>query len=115
MPPIPSAILNWINGQQLSALTEAVFDKFNPHDGTRLCHAARSRAEDVALAVAAAKRAQPAWADMPAVQRGLILHKIVVAMQERQADIARVVHLETGKSYKDAFGETGGAIQLGLF
>jgi acyl-CoA reductase-like NAD-dependent aldehyde dehydrogenase len=36
-------------------------------------------------------------------------------MQDRQEDIAKVVASETGKSYKDAYGETGGAIALGLF
>ncbi|MBM4425531.1 MAG: aldehyde dehydrogenase [Chloroflexi bacterium] len=108
-------IPNWIGGQERTALSSEWFDKLNPHNGELLSRVARSRLDDVAQAVEAAKCAQPAWADTPAVQRGLILHKIVVAMQQRQADIARVVHLETGKSYKDAFGETGGAIQLGLF
>ena len=110
---ITELIPNWIDGQETSPVE--LFEKLNPHDGSRLCRVARSHTEDVAHAVEAAKRAQPAWAEIPPVQRGFILHQVVIAMQQRQADIARVVHLETGKSYKDAFGETGGAIQLGLF
>ena len=108
-------ITNWIDGEQVDADSGELFNKLNPHDGQLLCRVARSRADDVHRAVEAARRAQLAWADTPAVQRGLILHKVVVAMQQHQAEIARIVHLETGKSYKDAFGETGGAIQLGLF
>ncbi|MDO9262830.1 MAG: aldehyde dehydrogenase family protein, partial [Desulfosalsimonadaceae bacterium] len=36
-------------------------------------------------------------------------------MQEQHPEIARIVAAETGKSYKEAFGETAGAIALGLF
>jgi alpha-ketoglutaric semialdehyde dehydrogenase len=114
-PLIPTDLPNWINGQQKPAETSEYFNKLNPATGELLCRVARSRAADIEQAVAAAESAQPAWGDTPAVQRGMILHKIVVAMQQRQEDIARVVHLETGKSYKDALGETGGAIALGLF
>lgn len=112
---IPGKILNWINGEQRAAFSGEWFDKLSPHDATLLCRVARSRADDVNTAVSVAQRAQPAWADTPPVQRGLLLHKIVIAIQARQDDIAYVVAKETGKSFKDAYGETGGAIQLGLF
>jgi aldehyde dehydrogenase (NAD+) len=36
-------------------------------------------------------------------------------MQTHQGEIAEIVAAETGKSYKEAYGETGGAIALGLF
>jgi alpha-ketoglutaric semialdehyde dehydrogenase len=112
---IPEKIPNWIDGKEQSAQTGAWFDKINPANGTVLCQAARSGKTDIENAVLAAKRAQPQWADTPPVQRGLILHKIVMGMMARQAEITQIVAAETGKSYKDAFGETGGAIQCGLF
>ncbi len=111
----PHELPNWVNGVQVPAHGGEYFEKTNPATGQLLCKISRSRVADIQDAVDAAKKAQPAWADTPAVQRAMILHKVVTAMQARQADIARVVHLETGKSYKDALGETGGAIQLGLF
>ena len=111
----PNEIPNWINGQECSSVSKEWFDKLNPATGQILCRAARSRKEDVILAVNAAKRAQPAWTEMPAVQRGLLLHKLVVAMQNRQVEIAAIVAAETGKSQKEALGETNGAIQCGLF
>ncbi len=112
---IPELITNWIDGIACSALSGEVFDKLNPHDGSLLTRVVRSRQEDIAAAVNAAKRAQVAWSRTPAVQRGFILLNIVRAMQDHQDEIARVVALETGKSYKDAYAETGGAIQCGLF
>ncbi|MCK6625147.1 MAG: aldehyde dehydrogenase family protein [Anaerolineae bacterium] len=111
----PTEVSNWINGQEVPAISGELFDKLNPANGQRLSRVARSHAEDVQQAVTAARQAQPAWADTPAVQRGMLLHKLVVGLQARQEEIARIVALETGKSYKDAYGETGGAIALGLF
>lgn len=112
---IPEQIPNWIGGEQQPAKAGEWFDKLDPANGKLLTHAARSRADDIAAAVEWAKRAFPAWSDTPAVQRGLLLHKLVVGMQNHQEEIARIVAVETGKSYKDALGETGGAIQCGLF
>lgn len=112
---IPAEIKNWINGEEYPAHGGAWFEKHNPHDGTVLCRGARSQRADIEMAVAAAKKAQPQWAATPPVKRGLILHDIVQAMIARQKEIAQIVALETGKSFKDALGETGGAIQCGLF
>lgn len=111
----PAEIPNWIDGQQRPAISCEWFDKLNPTNGKLVCRVARSLTEDVHQAVQAAKRAQPSWADTPPVQRGMLLHKIVLRMEAQQKEIAQIVALETGKSYKDAYAETGGAIALGLF
>ena len=106
---------NYINGRWQPARGGATFQKISPSDGSVLAEAARSDAQDVAEAVDAAKGAFPAWAAMPGVQRGLVLHKLVRIMQDRQSDLAAMVAAETGKSRKDAAGEAGGAAALGLF
>jgi len=112
---LPNQIPNWINNKENAAQANEWFDKLNPANGQLLCKAARSRNADILQAVEAAKLAQPIWTEIPAVQRGMILHKIVVGMQNRQREIAAIVAAETGKSQKEALGETGGAIQCGLF
>jgi alpha-ketoglutaric semialdehyde dehydrogenase len=111
----PSLIPNWINGQESPAQSGRSFEKFSPHNGTLLCNVSRSEKVDVDSAVAAARAAQVAWADTPAVRRGEFLHEIALRMKTRADEIAKIVALETGKSFKDAKGETGGAVQLGLF
>jgi aldehyde dehydrogenase (NAD+) len=113
--PIPEFVPNWIDGRSVPAAAGETFEKFDPATGRPLCTAARSRAADVAAAVAAAKAAQPAWGATPAVSRGLVLHEMVKLMQARAGEIAEIVHLETGKKLSDARGETAGAAQLGLF
>ena len=76
---------------------------------------ARSGQDDVDAAVAAAVAAQGAWALMPAVQRGAVLHRICNALEAHQQELAEIVARETGKAPKEAFGEAGGAIALGRF
>jgi acyl-CoA reductase-like NAD-dependent aldehyde dehydrogenase len=112
---IPGNIPNWINGLESTAVAGETFPKINPHNGKGLYTVSRSKTEEVMQAVAAAKDVQASWAAVPPVQRGMLLHAIVRRMEERQVDIARIVALETGKCYKDALGETKGAIALGLF
>lgn len=111
----PSNIPNWINGQEVSTASSQLFDNLNPANGRLICKVARSQGEDVNAAVSSASSAQPAWAAIPPVKRGSILHDVAMGMQARREDIARVVALETGKSFKDALGETDGAIALALF
>lgn len=112
---IPPLVSNQINGAEVPAQSGATFAKLSPHDGAVLCQVSRSGPADVMAAVAAAQAAQSAWADTPAVQRGLLLHALVRRLQDNADVIARIVAAETGKSFKDAKGEVGGAAQLGLF
>ena len=61
---IPAAIPNWINGEQVDALSGEAFDKLSPHSGKKLFGVCRSLAADVAQAVRAATGAQPGWAGL---------------------------------------------------
>ena len=111
----PSEIPNWINGEQTLAASAEAFVKLNPADGKILGKVTRSSAVDVRRAVEAARRAQPAWAEIPPVKRGEVLHEIVLGLLRQVDEVARIVALETGKSFREAKGETNGAISLGLF
>ncbi len=112
---MPETVPNIVAGQDCPAASGQTLDKLDPASGEVLCRAARSGAPDVDAAVAAARRAQAAWAATPAVQRGMLLHEVVLGMRRRSAELAAVVARETGKSPRDAQGETGGAIACGLF
>jgi aldehyde dehydrogenase (NAD+) len=112
---LPARAPNWINGSERPPASGQWFDKLSPVTGRVICQAARSTEADVAEAVESARQAQLGWGEMPPVQRGMALHRIVIEMHAHQPEIARVVAAETGKSYKDAYGETAGAVALGLF
>lgn len=116
MPEIfPKTVLNWIGGKEVPAISGETFDKISPANGKILFKAARSSAEDIHRAVEVAKISQHGWADTPPVQRGMVLYDIVKTMERYQNRIAEIVAVETGKSFKEAYGETGGAIACGLF
>src|SRR5215210_1038445 len=111
----PAVIPNLIAGQDTPAADGRSFAKIDPATGKEICRVARSSAADVRLAVEAARRAQPAWAAMTVVKRGDILRQIALLMRERRDAIASLVARETGKSKKDALGETDAAIEMGFF
>ena len=112
---IPEMVLNQIDGDEIPATSGRLLDKLNPATGEVLCKLARSEAEDIELVVEKAKKAQLSWSDTPPVQRGMILHELAMGMKDRREEIAKIVAAETGKSYKDALGETDGAVSLALF
>lgn len=112
---IPKVIHNFIDNLDCQSIDGLTFSNINPANGMHICDVARSNKKDVALAIESAKKAQLSWGQTPAVQRGLILHQIVVEMMNQRDLIASIVAEETGKSFKEAYGETGGAIQCGLF
>src|SRR5210317_1429644 len=112
---LPDTIPNWINGEECAAVAGQTFDKLSPHSGQKLCQVVRSNENDVRIAIQAAKTARAAWADYTPVSRGDLLYDIAQAMRKQQEEIASIVSLETGMSFKQALGETGGAIAQGEF
>ncbi len=112
---IPSTLPNHLNGEFRPATGGETFAKLNPASGREICQVARSREADVRMAVAAARCAQPAWAALTGARRGEILRTIAHLMQQHRAAVAAIVAAETGKSPKDALGETDAAIEMGFF
>ncbi|HLA68625.1 MAG TPA: aldehyde dehydrogenase family protein [Bacteroidota bacterium] len=112
---VPDTVNNIVGGRELPPQSGKYFEKLNPHDGRVICRVARSGAEDVQAAVRTAKEAQVMWADTPPVKRGELLFAVAQNLKRHQEDVARIVALETGKSFKDAMGETSGAVALGMF
>ncbi|HEX3276257.1 MAG TPA: aldehyde dehydrogenase family protein [Gemmatimonadales bacterium] len=111
----PSLVPNFIDGQEAAALGGECFAKHDPATGRIMAQVARSGAADVAAALAAARRAQPEWAERTVVSRGDAIRTIALALRDRQEEIAGLVAAETGKSPRDARGETGAAIEMGMF
>ena len=112
---VPAVVPNLLGGQDVAASDGRTFAKIDPATGRVLCQVARSTAVDVQRAVDVARQAQPAWAATTVVKRGDILRQIALLMRDHRADIAELVSKETGKSRKDALGETDAAVEMGFF
>ena len=106
---------NVIGGKEREASGGGTFEKLAPATGEPISLVARSLEEDVAAAIAAAEAAQPDWAARPVEERGRILRRVAQLLERDRERVASVVSAETGKSPKDAKGETDGAIELGYF
>ena len=111
----PRRVDNYIGGEFIPSVSGETFVNINPATGEALCAVARSNAQDVELAVEAARNAQPTWAAIPPVQRGDILHKLTAALQLNTEQVAAFVAAETGKSISGARGECAGAVRQGQF
>jgi aldehyde dehydrogenase (NAD+) len=112
---IPAVVPNLVGGQDGQAADGRTFTKKDPATGRPLCEVSRSSAADVRTAVELARAAQPAWAAATVVRRGDVLRQIALLMREHRDEIATLVQRETGKSKKDALGETDAAIEMGFF
>ena len=112
---VPPLVPNQIGGEDRAAADGRSFSKIDPASAREICQVARSAAVDVRSAVSIAKQVQPAWAALTPVKRGDVLRRIAILMQEHRAAIAELVARETGKSRKDALGETDAAIEMGFF
>jgi alpha-ketoglutaric semialdehyde dehydrogenase len=112
---IPEEVANLIGGTVAPPRTGRWLDKLRPADETLLCRVARSGADDVVDAVAAAREAQPQWAARTAVARGDIVRELALLLRERREEASAIVMEETGKPAELALGETDAAVEMGLF
>jgi aldehyde dehydrogenase (NAD+) len=111
LPDVP----NLIDGRAVPARSGEWLAKLRPADETHLCRVARSGAADVDEAVAAAREAQPAWAERTAVARGDVVRELALLLRERRDAASALVVEETGKPEELALGETDAAVEMGLF
>ncbi|MHB1103421.1 MAG: aldehyde dehydrogenase family protein [Devosia sp.] len=108
-------VKNLVGNRELEAANGLALENLNPATGSVINQVAASTTTDVAAAVAAARGAFKAWSEMSPLARGNLLFDLCQAMQDNGDELARIVAEETGKSFKDARGEVGGAIQCGRF
>ena len=90
-------IRNYINGSFHDPVGGEWIENVNPATGEVVSLIARSRAEDVELAVDAAKRAFPSWSAMPAKGRSEILLKIAEKIKLHFEDLALAETNDQGK------------------
>jgi aldehyde dehydrogenase (NAD+) len=102
---------NFIGGQWVAPTTGAYFENRNPADRDDIIGCfPRSGPEDVARAVASARRGFALWSRTPAPVRGEVLHRVGDLLVERKEAIARAMTREMGK----VLAETRGDVQEGI-
>ena len=102
---------NLIGGEWLPAVIGKTILNLNPADHSDVVGAfPSSHAEDVALAVAAAKKAFATWRLVPAPKRAEVLMRAGLILQERKEQYARDMTREMGKVLAETRGDVQEAI-----
>lgn len=89
---------------------KATLDVIEPATGEVFAQCARADAAQLEEAVAAAKRAFPAWSATPHAERRVLIEKIADAMEARQDEFCNLLTREQGKPLPQAQFEIGGSI-----
>ncbi|MET4898411.1 aldehyde dehydrogenase family protein [Sphingomonadaceae bacterium jetA1] len=88
-----------IEGKFVAAQSGRTFATINPATGEELAQVAHGAAADIDLAVAAARRAldNPAWRDMSANDRSLLLYRLADLIERDAQELAVLECLDNGK------------------
>jgi len=88
---------NYIDGRFVLPAAAERIPVLNPARGTVISEVPDTPAAMVAEAIDAARRAQPAWARKPAIERAGYLRRIAARLREHTEEIARIITEEQGK------------------
>lgn len=100
-----SLLNNYIGGKWVTAETDREEVVPNPATGEPLARVPISRNADVEKAVQAAREAFDTWRRTPVPKRARIMFRYHQLLTEHHDELAKMVTLENGKSYKEAYGE----------
>ncbi len=87
-----------IDGKLVESSDGGWLESIDPADETPLGRAPSGSAADVAAAVDAAGRAQPAWAALPVAERVEYIRKLAAGITQRAEEFARIEVLDTGNT-----------------
>ncbi len=105
-------ITHWIGGQPMRGRGHRQLPVFNPSTGAVARQVRLAEVEDVDTAVAAAKAAQPAWAETPPIRRARVLNHFLALLNQHKDTLAAMITAEHGKVFTDAQGEVTRGIDI---
>jgi betaine-aldehyde dehydrogenase len=86
----------WVGGQFVEADSGKIFTTHNPATGEEIAQVPLAGKSDVDKAVAAARKAFPAWSRKTQLERSNTVNKIAAAIREHTDELARLEVLEHG-------------------
>jgi len=93
-------ILNYINGELASPVSDTWLDNYNPAEGKVYSQIPDSDERDIEKAVVAAKKAFPSWSELPTSERSDILLKIANGIDREFESLAKAESDDNGKPVK---------------
>lgn len=104
-------IQNYINGTWTASGSENREDVPNPATGVIIASVPHSTRAEVQQAIAAAQAAFPAWKNTAVPRRTKILFKYQQLLVDNWEELAKLITIENGKSYTEAYGEVQRGIE----
>lgn len=92
----------YIDGKFVKPVTGKYFDTINPSNDKKIASVAEAAAEDVDLAVKAARKAFKGWANLSGKDRGKYIFRIARLIQERAREFAVIESLDGGKPIRES-------------
>ncbi|MYL42483.1 CoA-acylating methylmalonate-semialdehyde dehydrogenase [Virgibacillus salexigens] len=102
---------NFVGGIWIEASSNQTENVFNPATGTVIANVPISTHEDVNHAVEAASNAFQTWKEVPVPKRARILFKYQQLLVDHWDELAEIITIENGKSFKEAQGEVQRGIE----
>lgn len=106
---------HFIAGSRREPVSGEYFEVTAPATGQVMARAARGKAEDIDLAVAAAREAQPAWAELTPAARATCLRRLAPAIREASPTLAEIEVHNAGKPLSLAEQEVAGCADYLLY
>jgi malonate-semialdehyde dehydrogenase (acetylating)/methylmalonate-semialdehyde dehydrogenase len=103
-------IENAVGGKRYVSSSSRRSPVFNPATGEQTAELPLSTLDELNAAVAAAKKALPAWANTPPMKRARIMFRFKQLLDAHADDLAREISKEHGKVHDDALGEVARGI-----
>jgi malonate-semialdehyde dehydrogenase (acetylating)/methylmalonate-semialdehyde dehydrogenase len=107
-----NTLTHYIGGEQYAGTSQRFGDIYNPATGRIGARVPLAGDDDVSAAVAAARRAFPAWAETPPLKRARVLFRFKELLEANQARLAALISAEHGKLVADALGEVTRGLEV---
>ncbi|WP_136605721.1 CoA-acylating methylmalonate-semialdehyde dehydrogenase [Paenibacillus dokdonensis] len=107
----PQRLSNYIGGEWVRSPSETTEPVYNPATGEVIAYVPVSSKEELGAAVQTAKEAFRTWSQTPVPRRARILFKYQQLLVDHWEELARIITLENGKSYNEAYGEVQRGIE----
>ncbi len=104
-------ISHWIDGRDLPGSSGRTSPVFNPATGEHTAEVDLASADEVAAAVASAKRAAVAWRQSSLSKRASVLFAFRELLHQHSDELAALVTAEHGKVLADAAGEVARGLE----
>jgi len=101
---LSTPLLHCVGGKSLASADGATAQVLNPSDGSILVNVSMGGPAEVDAAVAAARKAFPAWSALRPNERAVILHRVADRLEKFQADLVQLESLNVGKAITAAEG-----------